>query len=694
MKTTECITWIIILLEIVLFDQTCQTEAAWRSLPQKQASHLACKCPLGFYGRGKLVIFAHTDICKGENGDLGEDNQGTMLKSIFRPGSDTDEDGPTGSSQKDGQEGMFFVRMEMCHSCAVGCAKCSGPTEADCSQCLPGYYANFHRKDVPVQAERRSPQSTEPLASRSKRSPSSVKPRNSGPLGILEEEELLLTDSTTNSSSSDRPTSKPVANSRPDDGAYESSGDTDDGGEDELGYRPKEAPQQEVHTSSSPPVTQPEPEVPLTAMDVSKKTAPIDVSIYYYNEDDVTDHEEDADFQYDYDPSEDRRVGADRTHTQSDLNADRHLGQSFGGTIDPPVESTSNATRSAENEATTSGTVAAKSEGPMVGPTRTDPPSRTNTVGDPSLVPITTTLPGMNPVTDTPTEPVPFSCVAVCPIGFFPDGDRGVCVSCHPECVGCTGDGPDQCIECLHFRLGSTCLTPCNGSGSDQPNCSFGLKDSEEEALSDGGEESIPAGYYAIPPVTILVVSGAIMICYYRRHRKLQGSYHWKADERYRKASIRPNDDHSHLDHKKCYYKNGKTPPHMYALTEFRHSPDPTKRPGNPYVYAERPLIQKHGYPSATNSPAWSVGRDMSEDEEFDPLYETPDNTMDMDALRRYHQRRRSSPIPKHHHLAPALKYKEVSKSWDDCHHGLGNRPIKESVARHTSSMEATQHIV
>ncbi|XP_051530423.1 receptor tyrosine-protein kinase erbB-2-like [Myxocyprinus asiaticus] len=53
--------------------------------------------------------------------------------------------------------------------------------------------------------------------------------------------------------------------------------------------------------------------------------------------------------------------------------------------------------------------------------------------------------------------------------------DGSYCVSCHPECqavngsASCTGPGPDQCKECVHFQDGDMCVERCpSGVKEDQ----------------------------------------------------------------------------------------------------------------------------------------------------------------------------------------------------------------------------------
>ncbi|KAK1327899.1 hypothetical protein QTO34_012808 [Cnephaeus nilssonii] len=56
-------------------------------------------------------------------------------------------------------------------------------------------------------------------------------------------------------------------------------------------------------------------------------------------------------------------------------------------------------------------------------------------------------------------------CVSVCPVGYFGDSAARRCRRCHRGCETCSGRGPTQCLSCrrgfFHHQETSTCVNPC-----------------------------------------------------------------------------------------------------------------------------------------------------------------------------------------------------------------------------------------
>lgn len=44
-------------------------------------------------------------------------------------------------------------------------------------------------------------------------------------------------------------------------------------------------------------------------------------------------------------------------------------------------------------------------------------------------------------------------CEDECPFEYFADEEKKKCIECHTECRGCSGSGPDQCLQCHNYKI-------------------------------------------------------------------------------------------------------------------------------------------------------------------------------------------------------------------------------------------------
>lgn len=170
---------------------------------------------------------------------------------------------------------------------------------------------------------------------------------------------------------------------------------------------------------------------------------------------------------------------------------------------------------------------------------------------------------------DTPSVSVsiPFICVQFCPHGYYADTTQ-MCRTCHSECVGCRGSGPDNCTSCQHYKLGSTCVVSCNVSDS------VGINDSEcVLIIKNDDEHSIPAIYYAVPPIVITITAAWLLFIHYRRKRKMLNTISWQTEGMRRGDVVKKQScehlQQAHNDHKKVRYAIGCSRPWKTGNSSF-----------------------------------------------------------------------------------------------------------------------------